>query len=174
MTTGFIDKAALAELAASFGVSLDETALDRFDLYAKLLCDWNEKINLTAITDPGEIVVKHFADSLSVLGAVSVKEGASLIDVGTGAGFPGLALKIARPDLRVTLLDSTKKKLLVLEDIAHWAFRWSCCICARRKRGNRPHIGSSLTLQQRAPWRISGSWRNTVCRSCVSAGVSSR
>lgn len=118
MTTGFIDKAALADLAASFGVSLDETALDRFDLYAKLLCDWNEKINLTAITDPGEIVVKHFADSLSVLGAVSVKEGASLIDVGTGAGFPGLALKIARPDLRVTLLDSTKKKLLVLEDIA--------------------------------------------------------
>ena len=77
MTTGFIDKAALADLAASFGVSLGETALERFDLYAKLLRDWNEKINLTAITDPGEIVVKHFADSLSVLGAFSPEQGAS-------------------------------------------------------------------------------------------------
>ncbi len=118
MTEPFIDKAKLADLAASFGVLLDETARERFDCYAKLLCEWNEKINLTAITDPDEIVVKHFADSLSVLQAVSPAEGASLIDVGTGAGFPGLALKIARPDLQVTLLDSTKKKLLVLEDIA--------------------------------------------------------
>ena len=118
MTEPFIDKAKLADLAASFGVSLDETALERFDLYAKLLCNWNEKINLTAITAPDEIVVKHFADSLSVLQTVSPAQGASLIDVGTGAGFPGLALKIARPDLRVTLLDSTQKKLLVLADIA--------------------------------------------------------
>ena len=118
MTESFIDKVKLADLAASFGVLLDETALERFDCYAKLLCDWNEKINLTAITDPEEIVVKHFADSLSVLQAVSPAQGASLMDVGTGAGFPGLALKIARPDLRVTLLDSTQKKLLVLEDIA--------------------------------------------------------
>ena len=118
MTDPFIDKAKLADLAASFGVSLDKTALERFDLYAKLLCNWNEKINLTAITAPDEIVVKHFADSLSVLQTASPEQGASLIDVGTGAGFPGLTLKIARPDLRVTLLDSTQKKLLVLADIA--------------------------------------------------------
>ncbi len=113
-----IDRSYLKALAASLGVSLDDRALERFDLYARLLCDWNEKINLTAITDPQEICVKHFADSLSVLAKVEISQDAKLIDVGTGAGFPGLALKIARPDLRVTLLDSTKKKLMVLDDIS--------------------------------------------------------
>lgn len=118
MTQAFIRKEQLTALAAAFGVLLDETALDRFDLYARMLCDWNEKINLTAITAPEEILVKHFADSLSLLQTAELPQGAALIDVGTGAGFPGLALKIARPDLRVTLLDSTKKKLMVLEDIS--------------------------------------------------------
>lgn len=113
-----IDRSYLKALAASLGVSLDDRALERFDRYARLLCDWNEKINLTAITDPQEICVKHFADSLSVLAKVEIPQDAKLIDVGTGAGFPGLALKIARPDLRVTLLDSTKKKLMVLDDIS--------------------------------------------------------
>lgn len=118
MKEAFINRNQLAALAAAFGVLLDDTALDRFDTYARLLCAWNEKINLTAITDPQEIVVKHFADSLSLLQAAGFPQNATLIDVGTGAGFPGLALKIARPDLRVTLLDSTKKKLTVLEDIS--------------------------------------------------------
>ena len=118
MTEPFIQKEQLAALAASFGVILDITALDRFDLYARMLCDWNEKVNLTAITAPDEIVVKHFADSLSLLQGAEIPQNAALIDVGTGAGFPGLALKIARPDLQVTLLDSTKKKLMVLEDIS--------------------------------------------------------
>lgn len=113
-----IDRSYLKDLAASFGVSLDAEALERFDLYAQLLCSWNEKINLTAITDPDEICVKHFADSLTVLGNAAIPQNATLIDVGTGAGFPGLALKIARPDLQVTLLDSTKKKLMVLDDIS--------------------------------------------------------
>ena len=113
-----IDHSYLKDLAALLGVFLDDRALERFDLYAQKMCDWNEKINLTAITDPREICVKHFADSLSVLAKVEIPQGAKLIDVGTGAGFPGLALKIARPDLRVTLLDSTKKKLTVLEDIS--------------------------------------------------------
>jgi 16S rRNA (guanine527-N7)-methyltransferase len=118
MTETFINRDHLAALAASFGVTLDETALDRFDAYARLLCAWNEKINLTAITAPEEIVVKHFADSLSLLQVAGLPQNAALIDVGTGAGFPGLALKIARPDLRVTLLDSTKKKLTVLADVS--------------------------------------------------------
>lgn len=118
MTETVIQKEQLAALAASFGVALDETALTRFDLYAGMLRDWNEKINLTAITVPEEIVVKHFADSLSVLQTVKIPQNATLIDVGTGAGFPGLALKIARPDLCVTLLDSTKKKLMVLAHIS--------------------------------------------------------
>ncbi|MFI3142355.1 MAG: 16S rRNA (guanine(527)-N(7))-methyltransferase RsmG [Clostridia bacterium] len=117
MTTEFISKQTLKEKAEVFGVQLDETALDRFDTYAKMLVEWNEKINLTTITEPEDIVIKHFVDSISVLGTVDMPQGASFIDVGTGAGFPGLALLIARPDLKVTLLDGTKKRLMVLEDI---------------------------------------------------------
>ena len=113
----FISKDLLKTEAAKFGVELDEIALDRFDKYAKLLVEWNEKINLTAITDPEGIVMKHFVDSLSVFSAIEIPEGAKSIDVGTGAGFPGLAMLIARPDLKITLLDSTNKKLTVIRDI---------------------------------------------------------
>ena len=112
-----LNREALRQKAAMFHVKLDETALERFADYARLLQDWNEKINLTAITNTDEILTKHFLDSLTVLPLLDLPQGAKLIDVGTGAGFPGLALLIARPDLQVTLLDSTKKKLTVLEDI---------------------------------------------------------
>ncbi len=113
----FISKELLKTEAAKFGVILDETALERFDLYAKLLVEWNEKINLTAITDPEGIVRKHFADSLSIFSAAKIKEGAKIIDVGTGAGFPGIPMLIAKPDLEITLLDSTNKRLNVIRDI---------------------------------------------------------
>ena len=107
----------LRQTAETFHVKLDDEATERFALYARLLQEWNEKINLTAITATDEILFKHFADCLSVLPLLELPRGAKLIDVGTGAGFPGLALLIARPDLHVTLLDSTAKKLRVLEDI---------------------------------------------------------
>lgn len=107
----------LKNMAADYGVELDEAALDRFAVYAEKLVGWNEKINLTAITDPEGITVKHFADSLAVFRYADIPQKAKVIDVGTGAGFPGLAMLIARPDLRLTLLDSTKKKLTVIGDI---------------------------------------------------------
>lgn len=113
----FISKQLLKEKAAVYGVELDEKALERFDIYARLLVDWNEKINLTAITEPDEIVIKHFVDSLSIFSAIEIPEGSKVIDVGTGAGFPGVAMLIARPDLDITLLDSTNKKLNVIRDI---------------------------------------------------------
>ncbi len=112
-----ISKNLLKNTAQSYGIELDELALDRFDKYAQLLIEWNEKINLTAITQPDEIVLKHFVDSLMLLKYLDIKENSKVIDVGTGAGFPGVALLIARPDLNVTLLDSTKKKLNVIENI---------------------------------------------------------
>ena len=113
----FISKDLLKSEAEKFGVLLDEKALERFDTYARLLVEWNEKINLTAITEPDEIVIKHFVDSLTVFSAINIPEGAKVIDVGTGAGFPGVTMLIARPDLDVTLLDSTNKKLNVIRDI---------------------------------------------------------
>ncbi len=113
----FISKALLKEKAEMFHVKLDETSLERFEIYAKLLLEWNEKINLTAITEPEGIVIKHFVDSLTIFYERDIPEGAKVIDVGTGAGFPGLAMLIARPDLTMTLMDSTNKRLTVISDI---------------------------------------------------------
>lgn len=88
-----------------------------FDTYYKLLIDWNEKINLTAITDEREAAFKHFIDSVSALDCGLFKEGAKIIDVGTGAGFPGLPLKIYRSDLNVTLMDSLNKRINFLNEV---------------------------------------------------------
>ncbi len=106
-----INKELLANNAASLGVSLDDEALERFDLLASLLIEQNKTMNLTAITEPDEIVIKHFADSLSVFCVTDIPNGAKILDLGTGAGFPGLPLLIARPDIDLTMLDGTAKKL---------------------------------------------------------------
>ncbi len=103
--------------AAAFGVRLDERQLDAFDRYTELLLEWNQKFNLTRITEPGEIAVKHYLDSLSLLEFAQIPDGSSLIDIGTGAGFPGIPLKIAIPGLKLTLLDSVRKRLAFLEAV---------------------------------------------------------
>ncbi len=115
-----IDKDLLKESALDFGVSLDDMALDRFELLEQRLVRWNNHINLTAITEPDEIVIKHFVDSLSIFSAVDLPRGASVIDVGCGAGFPGLPLLIARPDLDLTFLDSVGKKLSFIKEVMRY------------------------------------------------------
>ena len=136
-----IDKEELRALAELFHVKLDQTALDRFDCYAAALVEWNQKVNLTAITDPRGIVVKHFADSLSLLGYLQIEPGAKLIDVGTGAGFPGLALLIARPDLDLTLLDGTAKKLRVLDNIIErLGLQAALCHARAEEAGHAPML----------------------------------
>ncbi len=112
-----IDKVILREEAEKLGVLLDETALDRFDIYAERLVETNKTLNLTAITDPDGILYKHFIDSLSLLSCVNLQTGAKVIDVGTGAGFPGVVLLIARPDLKITLLDGTNKRLVFIDSV---------------------------------------------------------
>ena len=104
--------------AAEMNILLTDAQLAQFDRYAELLAEWNRKMNLTGITDPDGVVTRHFLDSLSVLPCAPIPTGASLIDVGTGAGFPGIPLKIARPDLRLTLLDSLGKRLTFLRAAA--------------------------------------------------------
>ena len=111
-----IDRSLLRGAAAEIGIDLTERQLEQFDIYAGMLVETNRHMNLTAITEPKEIVYKHFADSLSLLSAHSLTGGASLIDVGSGAGFPGLPLAIARPDLQVTLLDSLQKRVGFLRE----------------------------------------------------------
>ena len=91
----------------------DETALDRFEIYHRLLAEWNERMNLTAITDPVAVAEKHFADSLAAL--PYLKPGMKVVDVGTGAGFPGVPLLIMEPGLELTLADSLQKRLTFLD-----------------------------------------------------------
>ena len=112
-----IDKDLLKQYADAIGVPLDSAALERFDTYAALLVEWNRKMNLTAITAPEEIVIKHFIDSLVLLPFTEPAEGARVIDVGTGAGFPGIPLLIARNDIRLTLADALNKRLVFLEEV---------------------------------------------------------
>lgn len=97
--------------ASAFGLRLSEQTVADFDTYSNFLIEYNKNVNLTRITDPVEIAEKHFVDSIAPLSMVSLPEGASLIDVGTGAGFPGVPMKLVRPDLRLTLLDSLQKRL---------------------------------------------------------------
>ena len=95
--------------AGSLAIDVDALQIDQLALYADELIKWNRKINLTAITDPEALAVKHFLDSIAP--AALIPPGASLLDIGSGAGFPGIPLKIVRPDLRVTLTDAVRKKI---------------------------------------------------------------
>lgn len=110
-------KNTLTTVTEGFKTQLDCEMLQRFDTYFKLLVEWNEKMNLTAINDEQGVAIKHFADSLTLFNFVDVKKNASIIDVGTGAGFPGVVLKIARPDIKLTLLDSLNKRLTFLDTV---------------------------------------------------------
>lgn len=111
----------------------------QFERYAQLLVEWNEKMNLTAITKPQEIAMKHFVDSLLLTKAVQIPNGASLIDVGTGAGFPGIPVKILREDIRLTLLDSLKKRVGFLTEVTRELGLSAMCIHARaEEQGKKP------------------------------------
>lgn len=112
-----IDKEKLRSQAAEIGVSLDDKALDRLDKYAEYLVEVNKNVNLTRITEPEDIAVKHFLDSMTVLTAADIPMNAAVADVGTGAGFPGMVLKICRPDIELTLIDSLGKRLDFLDKL---------------------------------------------------------
>ena len=100
-----------------FGIELSERQIEQFLIYYEMLAEKNQVMNLTAITDYDQVLKKHFVDSVSLVRAYDLKKRISVIDVGTGAGFPGLALKIAFPDLRVTLVDSLNKRVQFLKEV---------------------------------------------------------
>lgn len=112
-----LNRKLLTDTIEKFGLTVSDEVFIRLDKYAEMLVETNKSFNLTAITDEDGVTVKHFADCLSLFGFVDIPENSRLIDVGTGAGFPGLVIKLFRPDIDVTFLDSTKKKLGFIENV---------------------------------------------------------
>lgn len=107
----------LISSAEKYGISVSPPQAGQFQVYLELLAEWNQKMNLTALKEPEEIAEKHFLDSILILKYLQIPQGAKVIDVGTGAGFPGVPLKILRPDLNLTLMDGLNKRLIFLEEL---------------------------------------------------------
>lgn len=105
----------LENQASKIDINLTQNHLNKFYSYMNLLIDWNTKINLTAITEPEEIIKKHFIDSLTI--SKYIENNSKLIDVGTGAGFPGIPIKIYKEDVKVSLLDALNKRLNFLNEV---------------------------------------------------------
>ncbi len=132
-----IDFNYLKEICAAQQLPFSVELAEKLDRYAEMLVDWNGKVNLTAITEPDDIVVKHFADSLLLLKALEIPKEANLIDVGTGAGFPSIPVCLARPDLKLTLLDSLQKRISFLEELCHSLSLSALCVHARAEEAGR-------------------------------------
>lgn len=140
----------LISKAKEIGVKVSLAQAEQFQIYLDLLLERNTVMNLTAITDPEEAVIKHFVDSLTLLKALEIKKNAKVIDVGTGAGFPGIPLKILRPDIELTLLDSLNKRLVFLREVcdAPLALKPRRFINAQKKPEKILSYVKALTLQR--------------------------
>ena len=125
----------MIELLRRYCPALSDAQRARMAVYWEMLLDWNERINLTAVTEPAEAAQKHFADSLTAL--PYIPEGARCIDVGTGAGFPGIPLLIVRPDIRMTLLDGLRKRVRFLEAVCEELGLKADCVHARAEDAGR-------------------------------------
>lgn len=141
-----INREQLEQAVAPFGVEITDDRFGRLERYATLLVEWNQKMNLTAITDPEGIALKHFADSLALCPHLP-STPFSLIDVGTGAGFPGLPLAILRPDMELTLLDSLNKRLTFLGEVCREVGVRARLVHARAEEGGRqPELREQFDL----------------------------
>ena len=131
-------KEELAKAAAEYGISFSATQMEQYNRYFELLVEWNEKINLTAITEPKEVAIKHMIDSITAYDENLFKDGTTVIDVGTGAGFPGLPLKIFCPEIKLTLMDSLNKRIRFLQTVVEeLGLKDVECVHARAEEGAR-------------------------------------
>lgn len=128
----------LIKACEALNLSINEKQVEQFIKYKDLLIEWNKKINLTAITDEKEIVLKHFIDCISLMSVYKIEDNMNIIDVGTGAGFPAVPIKIMCPDINVTLLDSLNKRINFLNElIAQLKLKKIFCIHSRAEDSGR-------------------------------------
>ena len=150
----------LIDACEKLGVTLDDKQVSQFMKYKKVLLEWNEKMNLTAITDDKEVLLKHFADSVSLLPFINAKNKA-VIDVGTGAGFPGVPVKIAEPSINLTLLDSLNKRINFLEEVKkQLSLENVTCIHSRAEDG-----GQDKNLREKFDYCVSRAVANLAVLS---------
>lgn len=136
-----------AAIFSQYGLELSNEIYDKLDIYANLLVEWNEKINLTAITDAEGITVKHFLDSILVFKYADITDGSSYIDVGTGAGFPAVPMKIYNDTLECTLLDSLQKRLNFLSEVSNTLNLPMKCVHARAEDGGKmPELREKMDI----------------------------
>lgn len=114
-----MDREILKSGLDEYNYNLSEKELNDFGLFSRLLVEWNEKMNLTAVTEAKDISIRHFLDSTVPIFSFDIKENSKIIDVGTGAGFPGVPIKIMRPDLDFTFLDSLNKRINFLKEVSN-------------------------------------------------------
>lgn len=126
-----------ADIFSAEGFDISEKQYKQFYEYTRALVEWNEKMNLTGITDPDGITVKHFLDSILPLKLMKLAEGSRVIDVGTGAGFPGVPIKFFRPDIKLTLLDSLNKRVNFLSAACAAAEAEAECVHSRAEESGR-------------------------------------
>lgn len=143
---------------------LSPTPSASLERYCHLLLEQNQVMNLTAITDPDQVVDLHMLDSAALL-TVADFRGKKVIDVGTGAGFPGLVLKVMEPSLDLTLLDSLGQTGELAADILHsWVLpQWSASTAGLRNRHCWTGIGTAMTWRCPVLWQTYGFWRNSAC-----------
>ena len=128
----------LIKEAAKFNIEVSEKANENLEKYAEMMLRYNEVMNLTAITEPDEIREKHFLDSITLITSEKLTEGCSLIDIGAGAGFPSMPVKIVREDINLTMLDSLNKRINFLNDvIAELGIKNATAIHSRAEEGGK-------------------------------------
>lgn len=132
-----LDKERFMQIFTGAGIAVTDEQFEKYDRYAQMLCAWNENINLTAITDPEGIAIKHFFDSVFPFFTVGIPRDSTLIDIGTGAGFPGCAVKIWRDDIKLTLLDSLQKRITFLAQLSDSLGLGATCLHARAEELGR-------------------------------------